>query len=204
MKRSIIVSAVFHALLLIALLSWRSESKRWLRKITPYSVELVSLAQIQAATAKDQPQNRIESKKQPENVIPVPEKRQTPVSKPKSAPVVDSVKTQKTASAGSPGLKVDALDFPFAYYLNILHYRVQSNWTAPYQTTQGQKPPSCIIGFRIFSNGNISDVVIKRSSGSYLFDQAARRAVYAASPLPPLPDSYDGEYLTVNIEFEGA
>jgi TonB family protein len=62
---------------------------------------------------------------------------------------------------------------------------------------------STVVGFQVLRNGKIVNINIEKSSGRYLFDQAAQRAVYSANPLPPLPDEFGGEHLSVHIEFEG-
>jgi TonB family protein len=59
-----------------------------------------------------------------------------------------------------------------------------------------------MIAFKITRSGKISDIRIEQSSGNFLFDQAALRALYETATLPPLPSEYGGKELNVHIEFE--
>ena len=83
-----------------------------------------------------------------------------------------------------------------------MRHRIQENWQPPFQQTNSDDKLVAIVGFRVLKNGQIVDVMLENSSGRFLYDQAAQRAVYAASPLPPLPGDFPGEQLTVHIEFE--
>ncbi|OGD18147.1 MAG: hypothetical protein A2V76_03075 [Candidatus Aminicenantes bacterium RBG_16_63_14] len=58
--------------------------------------------------------------------------------------------------------------------------------------------------FRIYRNGQISDVKIDVSSGVESFDLSARRAIEASKPFAPLPNEYDGQYLGITLVFEHA
>ena len=74
--------------------------------------------------------------------------------------------------------------------------KVERNWR-PTSTTL-----SATIHFRIDGGGRIREVEVHEKSGNFLFDQAARRAVEAADPLPPLPDEYEGDWLGVYFVFD--
>jgi TonB family protein len=50
-------------------------------------------------------------------------------------------------------------------------------------------------------DGSIDSPEVEESSGSFLFDQAAKRAVIQASPLPPLPREFTDDYLGVHFSF---
>jgi len=55
--------------------------------------------------------------------------------------------------------------------------------------------------FVISRDGSAHDVEIEESSGNPFFDQSVVRAVYAASPLAPLPFSFGGTSLGVHVDF---
>jgi TonB family protein len=206
MKNSVLASFILHILIITFFVVWRSEPKRWTKTSTIYPVELVSMVQIK--------ENR-GVKKEEVKTVPKPEKPKEEAINISKAPVkkrseekrespTEPVQQPTAPTAfGSGGLKIDTKDFPFAYYLTILQNRVQNNWNPPYQTSTQQEKMSTVVGFQVLRNGKIVNVSVEKSSGRYLYDQAAQRAVYSANPLPPLPDDFNGEFLSVHIEFEG-
>ena len=206
MKNSVSISFVAHILLFVILLLWRSAPARWNKAATIYPVELVSMAQImENVSDKKEEIKAVQKPEKPKeeaiNISKIPVKKRTETKK--ESPTHPVQQPTKPIASESGGLKIDAKDFPFAYYLTILQNRVQSNWQPPFQTSTQQEKMSTVIGFQVLRNGKIVNINIEKSSGRYLFDQAAQRAVYSANPLPPLPDEFSGDHLSVHIEFEG-
>lgn len=206
MKNSILISFGLHILLIILLLILPSRPKRWNKSSTIYPVELISMAQIMSVPSVKKEEIKTvppteKPKEEAVNISKTDVKKRTEVKK--ELPTESVQKPSKPAPVGSSGLKIDTQDFPFAYYLTILQNRIQSNWQPPYQTAAQQEIMSTVVGFQVLRNGKIVNVSVEKSSGRYLFDQAAQRAVYSANPLPPLPDEFNGEFLSVHIEFEG-
>jgi protein TonB len=58
-----------------------------------------------------------------------------------------------------------------------------------------------LVHFTIHRDGSVSDSRVVQSSGYSSYDLAALRAVQAAAPFPPLPQSYDQDSLGVTVEF---
>jgi len=206
MKNSVLISSVLHILIIIFLLVWRSEPKRWTKTSTIYPVELVSMVQIKEnpSVKKDEVktvQKPEKVKEEPINISKTPVKMRS--EEKKESPTEPILQPKTPAASESGGLKIDTKDFPFAYYLTILQNRVQNYWQPPYQTSTQQEKMSTVVGFQVLRNGKIVNVSVEKSSGRYLYDQAAQRAVYSANPLPPLPDEFSGKFLSVHIEFEG-
>jgi len=206
MKNSVLISSILHILIIIFLLVWPSKPKRWTKTSTIYPVELVSMVQIKENRGVKKEEVKTVPKpetvkEEPINFSKTPVKKRSEEKRESSTEPVLQPKTPAAAESG--GLKIDTKDFPFAYYLTILQNRVQNNWNPPYQTTTQQEKMSTIVGFQVLRNGKIVNVAVEKSSGRYLYDQAAQRAVYSANPLPPLPDEFNGEFLSVHIEFEG-
>ena len=206
MRNSVFISLLLHALMIAFLLLWNAKPNRWTKAATIYPVELISLAQIKEIPSVKQ--EEVKTVPQPEkpkeeaiNISKTPAKKR-PETK-KETPTEPVQKPTAPAVAESGGLKIDTKNFPFAYYLTILQNRIQGNWNPPYQTSTSQEKMSAIIKFQVQRNGRIENVSLERSSGRYLFDQAAQRAVYSANPLPPLPDEFRSDHLLVHIEFEG-
>lgn len=107
-----------------------------------------------------------------------------------------------TADKGSTlgGVRVDNVDFQFAYYLSQLRNKLASHWS-PGSLAPGSPSRIATVYFRISRDGSIHEVSIEESSGNSFFDQSVMRAVHAASPLAPLPFSFGGTSLGVHVDF---
>ncbi len=88
-------------------------------------------------------------------------------------------------------------DFPFSYYVQQLVSLIGANWFRP----DAPDGSVCTVSFRIQRSGQVTDVSVESSSGVSYYDRAAVRAVYAANPLPPLPNDYLNEQLGVHLRF---
>jgi periplasmic protein TonB len=102
-------------------------------------------------------------------------------------------------SGSGMGIGGDGLGerFPFAWYINILYQRLWKCWD---NKNAGNR--DCLVSFTIARDGSLEDSDIKASSGEYLFDQLALRAVSNAAPFPPLPDGYPDKELNVVVKFK--
>lgn len=124
-----------------------------------------------------------------------------------AAPAVDlpSAPGLPSGSAGAAGTSLsfgadvaafDA-DFPFSYYVQQLVSLIGANWFRP----DASEGAVCTVSFRIRRSGQVTDVKVEASSGESYYDRAAVRAVYAADPLPPLPNDYRNDQLGVHLRF---
>jgi protein TonB len=135
-----------------------------------------------------------------------PEKEATsPKSPPSAEPAIELPSSPTNVGAGGPGslafgTSVAGLDvdFPFAYYVDQLLSLIGANWLKP-SVSDGT---ACVVSFHILRSGQITDVKLETPSGLPFYDRAAARAVYAANPLPPLPQGFNGETLGVHLRFQ--
>lgn len=92
--------------------------------------------------------------------------------------------------------------FPFTYYLQIISDKISTNWFTslidPGMAGQFQTQ----VYFRIYRDGQISDLRVEVSSSLQAFDLAAIRAVQSSAPFPSLPAEYNGQYLGIHLIFE--
>ncbi len=95
-----------------------------------------------------------------------------------------------TAVAG-----LDNPDFVYNYYIEQMVALIGANWVRP----PVGKGVQATLHFRIDRRGEITELEIVTSSGHSSFDLAGLRAVRQANPLPPLPNSYRGDSLGVNL-----
>jgi TonB family protein len=101
------------------------------------------------------------------------------------------------AAAGKGKVSVTT-DFPYAWYVKIIHDKIADRWD-PY-ALPGQQP---LIAFEIGRTGTVDPAKIRvaQSSGNRNYDKVAMRAIAEAGPFPPLPDEFKDQLVTVNIQF---
>lgn len=224
MNHPFLISLIMHLSFCLALVFFGSRSRPHAMTVPVQTIQWVNIAPPVAATPAIETPKAIKTKapahlskpKTAEATAVVPEKpREIPESKPTPENAVSSpaplpeataepTNLAQTAAAGLPGatgMKVDDPNFTFIYYLNIIRNRIQEYWRPPRVSGQSLNQQTMVV-FKITKSGKISGIRVEQSSGNFLFDQAAQRALYETASLPPLPDEYGGQELTVHIEFE--
>lgn len=93
-------------------------------------------------------------------------------------------------------------NFPFTYYLQIIINRVSSNWFTSLVDPGVSGSFQATVHFKIYKNGQISELKIEESSGIRSLDLSALRAIQTSAPFPPLPGAYEDEYLGIYLIFE--
>ncbi|MCX6571652.1 MAG: energy transducer TonB [Candidatus Aminicenantes bacterium] len=94
--------------------------------------------------------------------------------------------------------------FPFQFYLQMISDKITANWFQSLVDPGVGGLLQTQVYFRIYKNGQISDVRIDVSSGVETFDLSARRAIQTSAPFAALPNEYDGQYLGITLVFEHA
>jgi TonB family protein len=215
MRKALIISLVVHvALGFAALRLVRISQVRFVPREV-YAVQIVSLQE----TPKPKPQEmkappeeapreqpKVEEPKKEELVAPTkkpkPEKK-TPPAKTIPSTQIEPPQPEQPEEGDAEGvttgdMALDVEDFPFAYYLTTVKRKVAANWQVP---GTSREAVHCRVYFRITRSGAIESPAVETSSGNFLFDQAALRAVVQANPLPPLPGGFGDEYLGVHFSF---
>ncbi len=141
----------------------------------------------------EKPKKKPKKKKEPEppqKVIPTTELQRVDQQE---------VPPDQAEQPATGDVALDADDFPFAYYIATMKRKIAAYWRVP--GASGRTSLYCRVYFRVTRNGTIESPFVEESSGSFLFDQAAERAVFQASPLPPLPKAFKDDYLGVHFSF---
>jgi len=94
--------------------------------------------------------------------------------------------------------------FPFQFYLQMISDKITANWFQSLVDPGVGGLLQTQVYFRIYKNGQISDIRIDVPSGVESFDLSARRAIENSVPFAPLPNEYDGQYLGITLVFEHA
>ncbi len=93
-------------------------------------------------------------------------------------------------------------NFPFTYYLQIIIDRVSNNWFTSLVGPGISGSFQATVHFKIYKNGQISELKIEEPSGIKSLDLSALRAIQTSAPFPPLPGAYEHEYLGIYLIFE--
>ena len=117
-----------------------------------------------------------------------------------TAPSADrALRWWSSDSARSVGVRTDG-DFRWSYYLAAIRNKIGSAWVPP--AGPGGRVIRTSVYFRISRDGQVVLARVEDPSGNAFFDHTAMRALAQATPLPPLPAGYDGEWLGVHFGFE--
>jgi TonB family protein len=222
MRSSLLISLAVHLLITFIAMNWVSfrEVKFVPRQV--YAVDIVTAAEIQKEVRQPEasrkepepvpPKEEPEPEPEPEEEMPPPPEtpkpvKKKPVKKPRrEIPTTQIEKTvepedatDEPAPAETGQMAFDTDDFPFAHYISRMRRKIAAQWRVP-EGSQGENR-FCVIYFRVLRNGAVESTAIEQSSGLFIFDQAAQRAVVQASPMPPLPQEYRDEYLGVHFSF---
>jgi len=90
----------------------------------------------------------------------------------------------------------------FGAYRSILEQRIAQRWRTDDVDPRVQVAPPVVVTFTILRDGSTRAVRVEQSSGNRVLDNSALRAVYEASPFPPLPTAYGHDDATVEIWFQ--
>lgn len=123
-----------------------------------------------------------------------------PAPPPPAPPVQKSGPSAALAPQGS-GLSLDTANFPFGYYLVLLHRRISEAWD-PGELTDPTAGEKVTVYFRILRDGSAKDIRIEKASADPALNQLAVKAVSAALPFPPLPEDFHDDSLGVHFIFE--
>ncbi len=101
---------------------------------------------------------------------------------------------------GPPGPGVPGgTDMLGDFYLAGVQRKIWMLWT---QQIRPAAPQPVTISFTITADGTVTDVRVVQSSGIYLVDSAAQRAVFSAAPFGPLPKNYGTDRYTIQALFK--
>jgi periplasmic protein TonB len=105
---------------------------------------------------------------------------------------------------GSGGLSFGDSGFGerYGWYVDAARNRISSNWLMSTISPNILSAHRAYVRFDILRDGTVTDVQLTESSGNPEVDRSALRAVYASSPLGPLPQDFTGSKVSVNFYFD--
>jgi TonB family protein len=104
--------------------------------------------------------------------------------------------TGVSVEVGDGSQEVNLDDVEFITYFKMVQAQISSRWVK-----RGLEGGTTRVRFFIHRDGKVTDVDVTRTSGKAYLDSPAKRAVLGAD-FPPLPQSYEGDKLIVNINFQ--
>lgn len=87
------------------------------------------------------------------------------------------------------------------YYFTMLRQINEKWWLT--KESQGVSMRGALINIVVARDGQVMRMVLVRSSGNPAIDRAIMKTIETASPLPPLPQSYEMGYFTAPLRFRG-
>ena len=116
---------------------------------------------------------------------------------------LQAMSSQMYGTQGSAGIDIGAasvLGSKYGAYASVMRDLISGKWNrAGLNALPTQK---AAVTFTIARSGAVSNVKISQASGNLLLDNSALRAVQDANPLPPLPPTFPGNEVTVELFFQ--
>ena len=96
----------------------------------------------------------------------------------------------------------ETLGFNFPEYNKDMQTRIYRNFYVPEKFSAKNKKLNSIIEFKVLRDGTIQKINVKASSGNQEFDNYCIDAINKSSPLPPLPEEYERNYVFIQYNFK--
>jgi TolA protein len=222
MRSSLVISLILHGLVVTALfMEWHAGTRLHLPEKV-YSVRVLLATQarrsggagakrddVKVTEVKEAPPRKAARKEEAKVAVPKkPEKDKAkndtkPGTKDKNEGATPAENTGGAATGGGvgsgTGIAVDAVQFPFSYFLAAIERRVSDNWYSA--ASEAGAGLTSVVYFRLMRDGSVEDVRVETSSRNSYFDRAAIRAVKSAAPFPPLPRGFQDDFLGIHFTF---
>src|ERR1700751_2593300 len=89
----------------------------------------------------------------------------------------------------------------FGPYIQKIRLKIQGNWFASIPNPSSlQKRGKAVVQFGILKDGKVIDLKTIESEGE-VFDRPAIAAVASSNPFPPLPEAFQGKFLSLRMRF---
>ncbi len=228
MKKMLVLSMAFHFMFVVTLFIVSASWRRVFDLQPVYQVNLVTLPSppkpeisppkttknlrltppepvVKKHPKPDKPEVIAKSQPKPELPPQAKSRKKETVKKAAAHPrPKESTKMEQTVTSVPPmpsvQVDVDAPDFPFPFYLKLIQGKIGSVWSPP-DVKMEDEPTEVVVSFTLITTGKIESIQVEKSSGNTFFDQAALRAIYMASPLPPLPRGFSDPDLKIHFSF---
>lgn len=86
------------------------------------------------------------------------------------------------------------------WYLTGVQRKIWVLWIQQIRTMNTTQPVT--VEFTILADGKVTDIKVLQSSGNYMLDSAAQRAIFTAAPFATLPKDYGTNRYTIQAIFK--
>jgi TonB family protein len=173
MRISLVVSFLFHVLLLLSL-----------QDAFPLYADPLDLRMFE-----------VELIRPPVEDMDREEKGQIDIAKPKEEPKPPAEETEETIS-------LDTDDKRYVDYAGMIRERLKAHWSYPPEARKQLLEGSLVVLFSLNREGVLTRLEISRSSEHEILDLEAERAIRHASPFPPFPEHITVSRLNVEASFD--
>lgn len=99
-------------------------------------------------------------------------------------------------------LRLNTSELRYQKYILNMKQGVMLRWEYPDVAVRNGWQGILYIDFTINKDGTLGDVLVRKSSGSPVLDDAAVTALRLAAPFPPFPDNFLVEKINIKARFE--
>jgi protein TonB len=132
------------------------------------------------------------------------ERLEQAAERPQETPPAETQPAEAAPAPAAPAeatASVEAVNFPYEWYLNVLRTKIFAAWDPPGERLLAGHRRHVVVRFRIHRDGSITDIRIDGASGTPGLDTSARRAIERGGPYPPLPPAYEEDRLDLGVRF---
>jgi len=210
-KKSLKISTVIHAVVILVLLLGPLIANWWFRRQRPKPMIIdltLALPDIPAAAVADAVQAPDPTKDipaeppKPKHQVQKSEKRITRTPPKPDQPNLSQEEIRRLLAAGAKiGDRTSAsAEFPEAWYFALVRQTMYEAWNQPGSTVPVGTTAEVMV--RVEKDGAITRRTMTRSSGHPLMDASVMKAVQAVARLRPLPAQWNEPHRDITIEFE--
>jgi TonB family protein len=196
-KVNLMISFIFHAVLVAVLLYFAARSGILGNQIKKIAVQMIK---EKAPPKPKPPPPRVEPPKMAPKVVP---KIAEPVAKavpPTAAPVVAPPATTLPSFDFDGGHAVETSSDPVQLYKGALEYAFRSKWDRPDDMDDGKYVAEVQVS--VDRDGNVSNPQWEKGSGNSLWDESVRKAVAAVKNMDRPPPTNFPPQITIRFDVQ--
>jgi hypothetical protein len=183
-KVNLLISFVFHAALVLALVYFAARSGFLGQQMKKITIQMVK-EQKPPVKPKPLPPPKIEPPKLPPKVVQAPKVEEAKAPPTVAAPVVAPPATELPSFDFGGGKVVDTSSDPVQIYKGALEYAFRTKWDRPDNVDDDKYVDE--IRVDVSRDGQISDPQWEKSSGNSTWDESVRKAIEAVTSMDRPP-----------------
>lgn len=99
-------------------------------------------------------------------------------------------------------ISLDTRDKRYISYAGLIKEKISDHWKYPEKARENLLEGNLTAFFSLSSDGSMRDIDITRTSGHEILDREVIRAITAAAPFPPFPDTIKASKLNIKANFD--